>query len=271
MKTAAVYSQKKFQSFNTDGRIKALGKVLDALEAALDDPFRRGELLDQARSCLSWLEKPLPDDIEKISVELSDSSDPHRISSAIAAFRTSRGLTFTDSQLLLRQSDGPRDADPAMQNRAGQMIAILDNLRSAFNVGSIFRSAECLGLRELWLCGVTATPETDALRKTAMGTENRVKWRYFSETASALEQARSAGFRIYALETSPAATSVFQTDFRLPLALLMGNESLGLAPEILAQSDAQICLPVQGWKNSLNVAVAFSVCAYQIVCGDRTC
>lgn len=256
MKTLDSFSQKKFQGLSPAGQLKALDKLTSSLDEALAAGETADELSAHIRQCVSWMAEPVPDNAFKLSKELAAASNPHESGQAVQRFQASLGKTFKDTQLPPRQQDGPRFADQDSLARAGQVVLILDNLRSAFNVGSIFRSAECLGLKELWLCGITATPDNPALAKTARGTADRVAWRHFKDTREALVEARNQGRALYALETGPQATSVFAAGFILPLALVLGNESLGLADGVLRLCDRIVCLPVQGWKNSLNVAVA---------------
>ncbi len=268
MKFLASYSKKKFQSLNPEAQIKALDKLATALEENLADSEAVAQLIGSIQNCVSWQEEPVPHQLMLFSQALEKEKDTREISLAIAAFQSSLGKNFTDNQLRLQSQDGPRFADPQTLERASRIILILDNLRSAFNVGSIFRSAECLGIPELWLCGVCPTPQNPALIKTARGTAEKLSWKHFAHTTDAVEEAKNKGYTVYALETAPNAGSVFETEFRLPLALLLGNESLGIG-DALKLCDHIVSLPVQGWKNSLNVAVAASVCAYQIVFGEQ--
>ncbi len=265
MKHLNSYSKKKFQSLSHTGQIHAINALSTALEESFEDTTLRKQYRDHILECISWMDVPLQDNVKQLALALHDQSSPHALSDAIARFRLSQGFTFTDTQLSIRKGDGQRNADPVMRERSQKVIVILDNLRSVFNIGSIFRTSECLALCEIWLCGISATPENPALHKTAMGTSEHVTWRHFPETQEAIRTAKAEGYCVYALETTQDSRSVFNTEFCLPLALVLGNESLGLAPETLALCDYHISLPVQGWKNSLNVAVAFAICAYQIV------
>lgn len=267
MKTRGSFSPGKFQSLPPAAQIKALDKLAASLERILSAGEPASELTAHLGECVAWMAEPIPDNVLRLSQDLATAATPRAALLAIARFKSSLGQSFKDTQFPLKQTDGPRFAGLKSLERAGHVILILDNLRSAFNVGSIFRSAECLGLGAIWLCGVTATPSDPALVKTARGTAARVDWRQFEETPEAVREAKAKGYQVYALETSPQAGSVFTEDFQLPLALVLGNESLGISDEVLALCDRTICLPVQGWKNSLNVAVACAACAYQIVFG----
>ncbi len=267
MKPLLRYHQTKFASLSPARQLKSLDKLLFALVGSLADPARYQLLRAEVQNCLGWM-KPLADpQLRTLKGLLASPAGPHQIIAAIDAWRASRGQTFSDGQLELIRGDAPREADPSRLARAAGITVILDNLRSVFNVGSIFRSAECLGIPTLYLCGVSATPEHPALAKTARGTAERVGWKHFPSAADAIAQAKADGCLICAVETAAAASSVFETNLPTPLALVLGNESLGLAPETMALCGCCVRLPVQGWKNSLNVATAFAVCAYQIVFG----
>lgn len=138
------------------------------------------------------------------------------------------------------------------------IVIVVDNVRSLFNVGSIFRSADGAGVAHLYLCGITPTPENHKLAKTALGAEVTVPWRYFPNSLDCIALLRRDGYLIWALEETPAAHSIF--DAPLPvaaLALIIGNEVCGVDPALLAAADATVALPMVGIKRSLNVATAF--------------
>jgi len=140
--------------------------------------------------------------------------------------------------------------------------ALLDNVRSLFNVGSIFRSADGAGLQCLHLCGITPTPANPKLVKTALGAEQAVGWQYHTNSVDAVAQARAAGFAIWALEEHPRAESLFAVaPIPQPLLLVAGSEVIGVDPAILQQCDKIVAIPMQGIKRSLNVATAFGIAA----------
>ena len=140
--------------------------------------------------------------------------------------------------------------------------ALLDNVRSLFNVGSIFRSADGAGLRRLHLCGITPTPENPKLAKTALGAEQGVAWRYHTNALEAIRQARSEGYTIWGLEEQIGAESLFTVTLPTqPLLLIVGSEVTGVDPGILQLCDKIVAIPMYGVKRSLNVATAFGVAA----------
>ncbi|MCB5245039.1 MAG: RNA methyltransferase [Candidatus Cloacimonetes bacterium] len=268
MKNIYRYSQTKFESLSPVKQIKALDKLLSALELSLSKKENYTEPVKHILGCIAWMKPPLPKYISHLSSALQKEKSPEKISYIIAQYQKERGKTFKDYQIAVTEGDGLRVAQPEAKNKAQQMILILDNLRSAFNIGSIFRTAECLNLKSIYLCGVSATPKSSALKKTAMGTENKINWKYFTQTEDAILSAKAEGYNLYALETVTDASSVFEVQYNFPLALVVGNESLGISQSALKLCDYYLTLPVQGWKNSLNVAVACAICAYQIIFGN---
>ena len=141
---------------------------------------------------------------------------------------------------------------------------MLDNIRSLHNVGAIFRTADAAGVNKLYLCGMTGTPPRPEIRKAALGAEESVAWEYFKQTHEALDNLKREGYFIVALENTPLSVDYRRAAYRFPLALVVGHEFNGIAPEILQHGDAVVSLPMRGTKISLNVAVAFGIAAYAI-------
>lgn len=144
------------------------------------------------------------------------------------------------------------------------LTAVIDDLRSQWNVGSIFRTAEGAGWAGLRLCGITPTPPAKGLVKTALGAEQHLPWRYHEHVLEALEQCRAEGRTLVALEQT--ADAVDLTGYTPPakMALVVGNEVVGVSAEALAMCADRIYIPMAGKKASLNVAVAFGVTAFPL-------
>lgn len=154
------------------------------------------------------------------------------------------------------------------------LYVILDNLRSALNVGAIFRTAEALGVEKLYLCGITPRPaETEVeartraardLAKTALGAERYLSWEFQKRTSRVVARLREQGFLIVALEQATTAEPIFSFKPRKnqKLALIVGNEVKGLSPNLLKKCDKIIYIPMRGRKESLNVSVAFGIAGY---------
>ncbi|MEA2013279.1 MAG: TrmH family RNA methyltransferase [Verrucomicrobiota bacterium] len=145
------------------------------------------------------------------------------------------------------------------------IILVLDNLRSAFNVGNIFRIAETAGIKEIITCGYTAHPPHPKLKKTARGCDELVKHRHFEKTIDAIFILKDEGNHITAVETCKNASLVWNADLVLPQAFILGNEALGISEEALSLCDSHVKIPVFGYKNSLNVANCTAVIVYDVI------
>ena len=145
------------------------------------------------------------------------------------------------------------------------VCAVLDNIRSLYNVGSIFRTADAAGVERLILCGITAAPPHPSLRKTALGADERVAWEQSRNGVAALARLRLAGYRVAAIETGEGAVDLFDWQPEFPLAVVFGNEVEGVSPALLALCDVRVSLPMHGIKRSLNVATAAGVVFYDLL------
>lgn len=156
---------------------------------------------------------------------------------------------------------------PVTTAKAPAVEALLDNVRSIFNVGSIFRTADGAGIGPLHLCGITATPEQPKLAKTALGAEGSVPWRYNGNGLDAAAALKADGRQLWALESgrgSPSLFDVMPDPAGAPIVLVIGNERAGIDPGILALCERVVQIPMQGVKASLNVATAFGIAAYYL-------
>jgi tRNA G18 (ribose-2'-O)-methylase SpoU len=153
-----------------------------------------------------------------------------------------------------------------MPNASGiSLSVVLDNLRSAYNVGSIVRTADGAGISHLYLCGITATLDHPKVAKTALSAEASVKSSYHPNALTLVSDLKSKGMYLAALESRPGAVSLFDPTLRIPAmpsVLIVGNELLGIDPAILELCDQVVALPMMGTKRSLNVVVAFGIASY---------
>jgi len=138
-------------------------------------------------------------------------------------------------------------------------------VRSAFNVGSIFRTAEAARATHLHLCGITPYPPNVQLDRTALGTALRVPSTHYRQTRDAILALRAEGVTIHAVEIDSRARSFRETPLPRPGALVFGHEVAGIDPEILAIADAIVALPMWGRKNSLNVAVTCGIAVFETI------
>jgi 23S rRNA (guanosine2251-2'-O)-methyltransferase len=144
---------------------------------------------------------------------------------------------------------------------------LLDNIRSAWNVGSIFRTSDGIGLQRLHLCGITPTPEIESVVKTSLGAERFMPWTYSRDALQRVTSLKADGYQLWALEQDPRAVSIESISVlneRDPAVLIVGNEITGVNPELLDCCDRIIHLPMHGRKRSINVAVAFGIAVHYL-------
>jgi tRNA G18 (ribose-2'-O)-methylase SpoU len=141
----------------------------------------------------------------------------------------------------------------------------LDNVRSMYNVGAFFRTADAVALERLLLGGITAKPPKKEISKTALGAEDTVPWIHTWDIAGAVRELSRAGYEIAAIETSPRAVDLFDWAPRFPVCLLFGHEVDGLSRELLSLADTSVRIPMLGKKHSLNVATAGGVVLYELL------
>jgi tRNA G18 (ribose-2'-O)-methylase SpoU len=142
---------------------------------------------------------------------------------------------------------------------------LLDNVRSLYNVGSFFRTADAAGIARLYLSGITGSPPKQAISKTALGAELSVPWEHHWEPLRLLAAARDSGCEIAAVETSLHAVDLFEWRPRFPVCLIFGHEVDGIRPEVSAFADTHVRIPMLGIKHSLNVATAGGVVVYELL------
>lgn len=155
----------------------------------------------------------------------------------------------------------------AARNAPRHPIALLlDNIRSLYNVGSMFRTADGAGVARLYLAGHTPRPPRHEIEKTALGATAVVPWEHHPRPADALRAAREAGYTICLLEqtTGGRPYHAFPPD-RFPVCLVVGNELTGVSPEVVAEADLALEIPMYGTKQSLNAAVAAGIALFELV------
>lgn len=158
----------------------------------------------------------------------------------------------------------PVTDEPGAAPRRMPVRIVADSLRSAFNVGGLFRSGECFGIQEVILTGYSASPDQPRVVKAAMGTERNVAWRRCRRVRDAIALLREIGAQVVALETDADAEPIEDAAIDFPCGLLVGNERFGLATRDLAASDLVVRIPTYGSKHSLNVVAACSICLHEL-------
>jgi 23S rRNA (guanosine2251-2'-O)-methyltransferase len=147
------------------------------------------------------------------------------------------------------------------------VIVVLENIRSAYNVGSVFRTADAFLLEGVYLVGYTAFPPHKEIRKTALGAEESVSWKHFKTMAEAIDSIRQLGYTIVAAEQTDTSIPLhkWQEPASPGLALIMGNEVTGVDQSTLEACDQVLEIPQLGMKHSLNIATAAGVMLWEIV------
>jgi len=143
-------------------------------------------------------------------------------------------------------------------------VLVVPSIRSAHNVGAMFRTADGAGVDKIYLCGYSPVPPHPRLDKVSLGAEKWVPFEYFRQASRALTKLKQMGYNIIALEQTKTSQDIFKFKPKFPLALVVGNEKTGVSKSLLKYCDASIEIPMRGKKNSLNVSVATGIALYQI-------
>lgn len=146
------------------------------------------------------------------------------------------------------------------------VVVVLDNIRSAHNVGSAFRSADAFKADRMYLCGICACPPSAEIHKSALGAENSLPWVHYDDTLDALRALREEGYIIISVEQTERAEEL--QDFRPEpggrYALVFGNEVDGVRQDVVDESDLSLVIPQYGSKHSLNVSVSVGIVLWQL-------
>lgn len=164
---------------------------------------------------------------------------------------------LTHQELIARQSESSR------QERL-EFCVVINNVRSLYNVGSVFRTADGAGLEKIWLCGITGVPPAGMISKTALGAETRMPWEYREHAGALLDELRGRGYQVVHLEQTSRSRPFQDFTPAGPVCLVIGNEITGVEDSLLKPGDEAIEIEMSGLKNSLNVSVAFGIAAYHV-------
>ncbi len=145
-----------------------------------------------------------------------------------------------------------------------EFVLVLPDIRSAHNVGAMFRTADGAGVDKIYLCGYTASPPHTQLDKVSLGAEKWLPWEYCKQTWRLLAELKEKGYNIVALEKTEKSRDLFSFKPKFPLALVVGNEKTGVTKSLLKYCQSAVHIPMKGKKSSLNVSVAAGVALYQL-------
>ena len=142
------------------------------------------------------------------------------------------------------------------------IYVILPNIRSTYNVGSIFRTADSFGVKKIFLCGITPTPKHPKVAKTALGAENFVPWEYRKQALRLIKELKAKGVYILGLEKTRKSENILNSKPKFPMAIILGNEVLGIPLKYQKLCDLICHIEMRGKKESLNVATAFGIAGF---------
>ena len=245
-----MYSPQKFSALSEKAKAKRFAELLRIiiLQLGSDVAQTRGEYEHYAEWAKFSKEKQLNG---KNQAELID---------LYKNFRTEAGLGFERDVYLENE---PGDS-PAPKEHAIPYAVLAHNLRSAFNAGSIFRTADCFGLEAVHLSGYTPDVSHTALKSAARGTESWIPHKRWNSPFDCIQNHVENGYAIIALETGEGSVPITSLKWPEKGLILLGNEELGIAPELLAECSLKVEIPMAGRKASMNVAGAFAIMAYAI-------
>jgi 23S rRNA (guanosine2251-2'-O)-methyltransferase len=156
--------------------------------------------------------------------------------------------------------------DEYLRTRKLPVVVILDNIRSCHNIGSVFRTSDALLVEKIYLCGITATPPDNEIRKTALDAEKSVSWEYSEDASEVVKKLQLEGFRVFAVEQVERSISL--PDFRLTpadkTALVFGNEVRGVQQTVIDLCDGAIEIPQFGTKHSFNISVSVGIVLWEV-------
>ena len=145
------------------------------------------------------------------------------------------------------------------------IVVVLDNVRSAYNVGSIFRTCDAFLIKKIYLCGITPTPPSNEIRKSALGSTNSVEWSYQNETQTVIENLIQEGYHIVGVEQVENSTKIEDFKNTKPIALIFGHEVEGIDQEIIDNCHETVEIPQYGTKHSLNISVCAGIIIWKAV------
>jgi len=150
------------------------------------------------------------------------------------------------------------------------VIVVLENIRSAYNVGSVFRTADAFLIQAIYIIGYSAKPPHKEIKKTALGAEDTVTWKYFKTSAEAIKELKEEGFKVFAVEQAKGSTELqaLQWPKDKKIAMIFGNEVTGVEQSTILAADGCIEIPQLGMKHSLNIATAAGVVLWELVRGS---
>ena len=254
---------KSLHSFTAKQSVESIYRMTSQ---AVDEVQKKGSEKEARKILLECLDELLAHENEEVStfskraIEIKP-TDERGLNLLLMLCERYKKLDLRENDFLISFEDSETPKNPKHTNER-QIHFVLDNIRSAFNVGSLFRTAESFGVAHIHLCGYTATPENSKAAKSALGTQNWIGWSYWESTLECMDSLKSKGITTYALETVKGAKELATLSPATSSALIFGNERYGLSSPVLNRADHLVKLSLHGKKNSLNVGVCAGIAAH---------
>ena len=162
---------------------------------------------------------------------------------------------------------GRKSVDEFKQSDKFPIIVVLENIRSAYNVGSVFRTSDAFLIEAIYIIGYSAKPPHKEIKKTALGAEETVTWKYFKTTAEAIDELKTRKYKVYAVEQAEESYKLHSANFRQneKIAVVFGNEVTGVEQTTIHLCDGCIEIPQLGMKHSLNIATAAGIVLWELI------
>jgi len=161
---------------------------------------------------------------------------------------------------------GRKSVDEFKRSEKFPIIVVLENIRSAYNVGSVFRTSDAFLIEAIYIIGYSAKPPHKEIKKTALGAEETVSWKYFKTSIEAITDLKAGGYNVYAVEQADGSTHLQQANYAgNKVAIVFGNEVTGVEQETIHACDGCIEIPQFGMKHSLNIATAVGVVLWELI------
>ena len=181
-------------------------------------------------------------------------------------FKIERNYLYTMRKLSMDELNR-KSVEEFKQSEKSPVIVVLENIRSAYNIGSVFRTSDAFLMEAIYICGYSAKPPHKEIKKTALGAEESVAWKHFETTAEAIAALKEAGYKVYAVEQAEGSLKLQKINFEpnQKIAVVFGNEVVGVEQSTIQLCDGCIEIPQLGMKHSLNIATAAGVVLWELV------
>lgn len=249
---------KAFLSFSKKQVVDTLWRITTQIEQSWESKQKRDSSIRSLNLYLDTLGNHIQNDVFEMAQKikkLSPFDELENLQKTLMFLERENQMNLRDDQFLISTED--TDEVKAVPTQVVHLI--LDNLRSSFNVGSLIRTSEALGVTKIHICGYTATPENSKTAKSALGADTWVDWQYWEDTHACMAALKEEGLQIYAFETAEQSQSLDEIKPQYPCALLLGNERYGVSEGTLSLVHHLVKIPLKGRKNSLNVGVCGAI------------